>query len=220
MKNKKSEEFYQALNYRMDVYFHPEDDCWFARLPELWGVMSDGKSPEEAVQKVQELKREMIHIAYEQEREIPEPRVEPEYSGRFLLRVPRSLHKRLADEAEREETSINRLAIQLLSSSLERRDSMAVLTDCIKSAVNDAVEEKLKSWLSSKPSLPTSEQRQVSTVFPSKHYVLLGTVGKSPEIEEVIEASGIGNSSRWAWGTSRFARRGQAIIDVSEKEEA
>jgi len=43
---------------------------------------------------------------------------ESEHSGRLLLRMPRSLHGELAQAAEREGVSLNRLIVNRLSGSL------------------------------------------------------------------------------------------------------
>jgi hypothetical protein len=43
---------------------------------------------------------------------------EAEHSGRLLLRMPRSLHGELAEAAEREGVSLNRLIVARLSGSL------------------------------------------------------------------------------------------------------
>jgi len=42
----------------------------------------------------------------------------PSYSGRLLLRMPRTLHAELAQAAEREGTSLNQLIVGLLSRSI------------------------------------------------------------------------------------------------------
>lgn len=42
-----------------------------------------------------------------------------EYSGNISLRVPKSLHKLLVDEAKKEGVSLNQLAVYLLSHSLK-----------------------------------------------------------------------------------------------------
>ena len=38
---------------------------------------------------------------------VPEPRKAEEYSGKFVVRVPRSLHRQLATVAERDGASLN-----------------------------------------------------------------------------------------------------------------
>ena len=55
--------------------------------------------------------------------EIPEPRIytDSEYSGRFTLRVPRTLHRQLAQEAEMEGVSLNQFILSLISYNLGAR---------------------------------------------------------------------------------------------------
>jgi antitoxin HicB len=43
------------------------------------------------------------------------------YSGRWNMRVPRSLHRRLAERAKAEGVSLNTLALTLLAEGLGRR---------------------------------------------------------------------------------------------------
>lgn len=46
----------------------------------------------------------------------PEVRFEDDtYSGKLLLRMPKSLHRRLAEEADRENVSLNQYIVSLLS---------------------------------------------------------------------------------------------------------
>jgi predicted HicB family RNase H-like nuclease len=52
---------------------------------------------------------------------LPEPGVRPsrqEYSGKFVVRVPKSLHAALAAEAEAEGVSLNQLVVAKLSTQL------------------------------------------------------------------------------------------------------
>jgi hypothetical protein len=55
---------------------------------------------------------------------LPEPPVGPqrrEYSGRFNVRIPKSLHAALASEAEAEGVSLNQLVVAKLASPLQPR---------------------------------------------------------------------------------------------------
>ena len=49
---------------------------------------------------------------------IPEPQDENEYSGRFNLRIPKSLHRMLALTAKREGVSLNQMAMFAIASGL------------------------------------------------------------------------------------------------------
>uniref|UniRef100_UPI0028EEFD6B toxin-antitoxin system HicB family antitoxin n=1 Tax=Selenomonas noxia TaxID=135083 RepID=UPI0028EEFD6B len=50
---------------------------------------------------------------------IPEPAHEEDYSGRFNLRLPKSLHKDLALTAKMEGVSLNQLAMCLIAGGLK-----------------------------------------------------------------------------------------------------
>jgi antitoxin HicB len=55
---------------------------------------------------------------------LPDPPVRPqrrEYSGKFNVRVPRSLHAALAREAEAEGVSLNQLVVAKLALHLQLR---------------------------------------------------------------------------------------------------
>lgn len=49
---------------------------------------------------------------------MPEPLVYRGFSGQFRLRVPRSLHARLAHRADAEGVSLNTLAVTLLAAGM------------------------------------------------------------------------------------------------------
>ena len=56
-----------------------------------------------------------LKIREEKGEEIPEPLSDNNYSGKFTLRLPKSLHKNLSIEAEKEGISLNQLALYKLS---------------------------------------------------------------------------------------------------------
>jgi predicted HicB family RNase H-like nuclease len=46
---------------------------------------------------------------------VPEPIGDDQYSGKFVVRLPKSLHKRLSIEAEKEGVSLNQYTLYKLS---------------------------------------------------------------------------------------------------------
>jgi hypothetical protein len=72
---------------------------------------------------ITEAKELWIETALDKGWPVPEPQIdEPkEYSGKFLARLPRSLHRELVELAEEEGTSLNQLVVMLLSRGIERR---------------------------------------------------------------------------------------------------
>ncbi len=98
--------------------FVPDGDLIAARVPELPGCLASGTTRQEADANLEEALTAWLAAAVELGNEIPTPRGEEEpeeYSGRFSVRVPRSLHRRLATRADAEGCSLNQLVSTLLA---------------------------------------------------------------------------------------------------------
>lgn len=114
----------------MEIDFHgypftltplAEDDGggWLIVFPDFPGaVMSDGETPEEALVNGRDALEAVIAVYKEDGRELPAPGSGGPTSGKFNLRAPRSLHAKLARQAEIEGVSMNTLAVALLAEGL------------------------------------------------------------------------------------------------------
>jgi predicted RNase H-like HicB family nuclease len=114
----KTLEDYLGLPYSIMVT-HDRDDAgaegYVAEVRELPGVISQGKTPEDAVRNVYDAMAGWISVALQAGVEIPEPRDPASFSGRFLLRLPRGLHAELARQAEDEGVSLNQYVTTMLA---------------------------------------------------------------------------------------------------------
>jgi antitoxin HicB len=99
-----------------------EGGGWLITFPDLPGCMSDGETPEQAVRNGKDAMAAWLEAAKEMGREIPQPGELP--SGKFVARIPRSLHARLTARAKQEGVSMNALVSAFLAESLGRRESM------------------------------------------------------------------------------------------------
>jgi predicted HicB family RNase H-like nuclease len=77
--------------------------------------MTQGDSVAEAVEMIQDAMAGWIEIALADGTPVPEPRRMDEYSGKFVVRVPSSLHRDLVRAAEREGVSLNQFAVVALA---------------------------------------------------------------------------------------------------------
>ncbi len=125
--------YYTSLEYPMVVKKDIEEKVYIIEFPDLPGCIAHGKTVSGAVKLAQNVKESWIELALSLGRDIPEPKAEEEYSGRFSLRLPKDLHKRLSDQATTENRSLNQHCIILLSersraldidSSISRFDKM------------------------------------------------------------------------------------------------
>ena len=121
----KSLEDYLAMEYPFRVIAEPEGGFTVV-FPDLPGCLTQVERIEDVGPIADDVRRGWIETAYAHGTEIPLPTYPEEYSGKFNLRIPKSLHRTLAESAEREGVSLNQYILMLLSqrdheARLERR---------------------------------------------------------------------------------------------------
>lgn len=117
---KKNLDYYLKLKYEL-IIKQDEDGSYFAEYPNLKGCMTCGDTLIEVTQLAEDAKRAWLETALEEGVSIPEPKKETDYSGSFRIRMPKSLHMTLAEEAKKEGISMNQYCIYLLSKEYERK---------------------------------------------------------------------------------------------------
>jgi antitoxin HicB len=111
--------YYLSLDYPVTISYDT-DEGYYANIEALGVCSGVGETAAEAYDSAMESKRLWIEAALDEGLPIPEPEPEKEYSGRLVLRLPKSLHAKLARAAEEDGTSLNQYLVMLLSSEYER----------------------------------------------------------------------------------------------------
>ena len=113
------------LNLPYTVILRPDEDGdVVARVEELPGCSAHGKSQREALESLEEAKELWITDCLESGDPIPEPLAEEALpSGKWLQRVPRTVHRKLIDLAKRERVSLNQFVTSVLSEAIGVRKS-------------------------------------------------------------------------------------------------
>ena len=138
------------LNRTYAFLVHPaEEGGYVAEIPELPGCITQAETLEELERNIEDARKAWIEVAFEQGLDIPMPRQEEVYSGRFVVRVPKSLHRSLAEEAAGEGTSLNQYVLTLLASRSTVKQTVRVFESAM-----DRMAEK------------TSRQRAISYTPP------------------------------------------------------
>jgi antitoxin HicB len=107
------------LKLRYPVTLIPDETGGYAvEIEGLPGCFSQGETVEEALQMIDEARRLWLEVAYEDGYEIPLPHEEREYSGKFFIRAPKSLHRTLDILADREGVSLNQFLVATLSKAV------------------------------------------------------------------------------------------------------
>jgi antitoxin HicB len=114
---KPSLEYYLNLQYPVTLYPDPEGG-YVAQIKDLPGCLTQGETLEETMTNIQEGRELWISTAYAHSDDIPLPSNDDNYSGKLLVRMPKSLHRRLAETAENEGVSLNQYIVSLLSAAV------------------------------------------------------------------------------------------------------
>ncbi len=111
----KNLEYYMSLPYRVEVIKDNEEGGYALHCPDLPGCATCAATVEEGFAMLEDAKRCWLTAALEDGFPIPEPVKLEDYSGQFKLRIPRSLHRQLAQRSSEEGISMNQYCLYLLS---------------------------------------------------------------------------------------------------------
>jgi predicted RNase H-like HicB family nuclease len=123
--------------YPFEAYAHivrplteEEGGGFLITFPDLPGCMSDGDTIEEAVRNGRDAFVGWISVQAEMKREIPKPEwrsdedktMPSEASGKFIQRIPKSVHAKLVKRAKQEGVSLNSLVLAYIAEGLGRAE--------------------------------------------------------------------------------------------------
>lgn len=89
---------------------------YVGRILELDGCQSVGETIEELYRNLDEALKGYITVKKEHDLPIPKPQqVHEDYSGKFVVRIPKTLHQQLTIQAQMEGVSLNQFVLYKLS---------------------------------------------------------------------------------------------------------
>jgi predicted HicB family RNase H-like nuclease len=129
---------YLKLEYTFNVIADP-DGGYVIVYPDLPGCLSVADSMDEVGPMAEDARRGWLTVAYEHGMEIPLPSYPEEYSGKFNVRLPRSLHRKLAEAAEHDGVSLNTYVISLLERGTAQDDLVSRLEKALEAHQSNPV---------------------------------------------------------------------------------
>jgi antitoxin HicB len=114
-------EYYLKLPWTKE-FIDNGDGSYFAKIKELKGCMTEGKDLLDANNMLDDALKCWLEVAIEKNISIPEPGKEADlnqFSGKFLVRVPKSIHKALIEKAHQENVSLNAMVNCIIARSIE-----------------------------------------------------------------------------------------------------
>lgn len=117
------------FKYSINLIWSEEDDCYVSTVSEFPGLSAFGDTPEEAVEEAKIAVKGFLKVYEEDGCPIPESETLKPFSGQTRLRLPKSLHATLSQEAGREGISLNSYIVHLLSERHVSKHLSQELTD-------------------------------------------------------------------------------------------
>lgn len=95
---------------------------WVVEYPDLPGCSAVGKTQEEALVESKTASELWLDAYYDDHHCYPDAKpMSQTFSGRIALRIPKTLHKELSEQAQLEGVSLNSLIITLLAQNFGKR---------------------------------------------------------------------------------------------------
>lgn len=91
------------------------DGSYRAEINEFPGCIATGDTASEALANLEDVAASWLEVALEQGLRIPEPMDNSGFSGKLVLRLPKTLHRKAAHAAAREGVSLNQFIVASLA---------------------------------------------------------------------------------------------------------
>jgi predicted RNase H-like HicB family nuclease len=107
-----------VFQYSMQLFWSDEDAGYVALVPEFPHLSAFGDDPEEAAREARLAASLLEEVMAEQGEMLPDPQILSSFSGQIRVRMPRTLHQKLAGRARMEDVSLNTLMVSLLAEGI------------------------------------------------------------------------------------------------------
>ncbi len=118
-----------------------ETGGYVASIQEFPGCIAEGDTPQEAIQNLDQAAASWVYVALSNGYEIRDPVSFYGYSGKIALRIPRGLHKQVAELAELEETSVNQLLVAAIANYTGSQKAFKECSDVLVSEVRKVISD-------------------------------------------------------------------------------
>lgn len=122
-----------------------ETGGYVASIHEFPGCIAEGETADEAINNLNEAAASWVQVALSNGYDIREPASFHGYSGKIALRIPRGLHKQVAELAELEGSSINQLLVTSIAQYLGRKHACREISEDILSEMRKVMSDGVVS---------------------------------------------------------------------------
>lgn len=119
---------FDAYSYVISPIAATDGGGYLFTMPDFTGLMADGANVDEAIVQGRDAFASVVSALVDMGREVPAPTLKAENfapvsaSGKFIARVPKTLHAKLTTRAKAEGVSLNSLVLSFIAEGMGRRD--------------------------------------------------------------------------------------------------
>lgn len=187
--NHRSVEEYLKLPYTIEVIRDPNENNpgWVARVLELPGCFTQSDTFEEMESMIEDAMRGWLEVAIEDGLPIPEPREAESYSGKFIVRVSKSLHRQLVEQAELEGISLNQYISTVLATAVGTAKGNATVSPQVtRDEIQEWIYEGFQNILDEyKPAKEVKQTEKITQLDSSDEVAQLLFKMKTPVQERI-----------------------------------
>ena len=118
-------ETYLKRPYQRILIPDPEKGGYTAKIAEFPGCVTEGDTAAKALKRLEDAAESWIEAVLDMGQEVPEPMAEQAYSGKLMLRLSRSLHRRAAEMSHAEGVSLNQFIVTTLAERIGATETKA-----------------------------------------------------------------------------------------------
>jgi antitoxin HicB len=126
------------------VLIPDEGGGYSAEILEFPGCFAKGETANKAMQALERAAESWIRATLDQGQDIPQPFVNQGYGGKVALRLPRSLHRKAVQFAERDGTSLNQFLVSAIAARIGAEECCRRLISHLTETVQKQVAEAFR----------------------------------------------------------------------------
>lgn len=126
---KKTVQDYLKLPYTREILPDPESGSFTALIREFPGCITQGETVAQAYEYLEDAAFSWIEAALSLGQEIPPPSSDGEFSGKFALRLPRSLHRKASIAAKHDGVSLNQFILSAVAENVGESNKLLAAND-------------------------------------------------------------------------------------------
>lgn len=107
-----------------------------ATISEFPGLVAEGETADDAIKNLDDAAASWIEVSLAHGREIREPVSFDGYSGKISLRIPRTLHRQVAELADLDGASVNQMLTQAIAEFLGRNEALRKVGEAMQTSIN------------------------------------------------------------------------------------